>query len=870
MSEHTGFTGTFARVCGIAFIAAAVLAGCSNGKDGGTGATGATGSTGQTGPVGPPGPPGPLSPPTALDISTATTVTATVTGITGTSAPTINFKLVDENGQPLSGLLPSQVRFGIAQLQPAPAAGPATSSQWRSYVTTIDKATPTTLGWGTLDQVQATVEAATTSGAVFTDHGDGSYSYTFSKDLPGFAADSTTKGVPLTYDGTLTHRVGLEIRGTTATPTNNALYTYVPATGATTGYYTRDIVNNGACDACHDDLTAHGGPRTDVQYCVICHNSGTHDAQSGNSLDMKVMVHKIHRGISLPTVVAAGNTTPAAGKGYTIFGHGGANNFSTVIFPQDQRNCTTCHQASDPTTPDANNYKNIPYSGACGTCHDNIDFATGLNHGPAPGIIAADTDCLTCHGPNSNLMSNGVPMNVVGAHTIPELAATANFKFTVVKIEAVKDAAGTIPGATPCAAATVACVVNPGEYPKVTIKVTNPVAGTTYSLADAGFSPTSFVPNPANAAVASDAPSVTVDLAYTTANYTSPGNAQSTSSRPITIRFLAYNTTLSAGPPPFMPYAAATATATTGTPPAQNAYGSYTRIAPFPVTSTIALTGINGNVSGGAFIEGRAVINVAPAGQVPVYSTVGISAADPVYFPIVPPAGTSQAAARRAVIDIASCDTCHKQLQFHGDARNNSSQLCTVCHNPEMTTGSFPAGAGQAIAGPMEFKALIHGIHSANYNYGSHNFTASAPTPVPYPILPDFSSVPVVFPGAINDCEACHLKGADTFYPVDSSQVFASSVWGKGTKDPSDDVAITPNVAACGACHVAQLAQEHMQQQGGVIIDPLKYTDYNGQPLIKNADGTTKAAFQTETCGVCHGKGAIADVKVMHNVAAYH
>ena len=911
MPNAKGLATSLIRACGVALLVGALIAGCSAGKDGANGATGATGGSGSTGNPGSAGPPGPLAPPTAIDVSFAKTITATITGVTTGSQPTISFTLADENGQPLSGLKASQIRFAIAQLQP-PVAGAGTSSQWRAYVTTLEQpsasygfSASSTPAYTQTKQVQATAEVASTAGAKFTDNGDGSYTYLFSQDLAALAAAATanyaaavadaitagklpagTASETMSYNGALTHRIGLEIRGTSATALNNAVYTYVPASGAT-GLanlpLTRDIVNNGECNACHQRLTFHGGPRADIQYCVICHNTGTTDAQSGNSLDMKVMVHKIHRGISLPTIVAAGDTAPAPGKGFTIWGFGGSqSNFNTVIFPQDQRNCTTCHQVADATTPDADHYKLYPYSQACGTCHDNINFATGANHGPAPGIIAADTDCVTCHGPTSGLLSNGVPMTVVGAHTIPELAATANFKFQVVSVVPTTDAAGQNVDTVACpGTAGAPCLVPPGDYALVTIKVTNPTTGSTYSLTNStGFSPTSFVPGTA-ANTASAVPAVTVDLAFTTLNYTGPTNPQNTSasrSPPLTVRFLAYNSVSGAYPLTngALSYAPASATATSGTPPAQNADGSYSRVTLAPVPNGYVLQGISGNVSGAVFVEGRAAINVAPQGQLPSWSTIGVSAADPFYFPIALPSGVTQPAARREVVSITNCDTCHKQLEFHGDSRNNSSKLCVVCHNPEMTTGSFPAAAGQAVAGPMDFKVLIHGLHSGNYNFGSHNFTASAPTPTPYPILPDFSTVPVVFPfpGAFNNCEACHIKGADTFYPVDPSQVFATTVWGGAAKGPQDDLAITPNVAACGACHVTQLAQAHMQQQGGVIVDPLYGGSYSAQITamggsIKNADGTTKPQYQTEVCGVCHGKGQIADVKVMHNIAAY-
>jgi OmcA/MtrC family decaheme c-type cytochrome len=102
------------------------------------------------------------------------------------------------------------------------------------------------------------------------------------------------------YNAALTHRVGFEIRG--LAQANNAVYTFQPSTGATTGIFSREIVDTATCDTCHTSLTAHGGARVEVQYCVMCHNPGTTDPYSGNALDMKVMVHKIHTGNTLPSI----------------------------------------------------------------------------------------------------------------------------------------------------------------------------------------------------------------------------------------------------------------------------------------------------------------------------------------------------------------------------------------------------------------------------------------------------------------------------------------------------------------------------------------------------------------------------------------
>ena len=48
------------------------------------------------------------------------------------------------------------------------------------------------------------------------------------------------------------------------------------------------------------------------------------------------MVHKIHYGEDLPSVQAGGK--------YQIIGFGqSVNDFSTVVFPADVRNCQVCH-----------------------------------------------------------------------------------------------------------------------------------------------------------------------------------------------------------------------------------------------------------------------------------------------------------------------------------------------------------------------------------------------------------------------------------------------------------------------------------------------------------------------------------------------
>ncbi|MFQ5587760.1 MAG: hypothetical protein ACE5F7_02880, partial [Nitrospiria bacterium] len=237
---------------------------------------GTAGCEGDDGPVGHQGQPATLS------ISNAASIVPAITSASISSPPKVHFKLTNENATPLVGLSASNISFAIARL----AAG-GNGSEWQSYLTRTETADG--IGPGTADQIQA----ATENGASGTllDHGDGTYTYTFAADLDKAA-------VP--FDATLTHRVGFEIRGLAET-TGNAVYTFRPSDGATTGLLSRDIVKDTSCNACHDKLSLHGGARFETKYCVLCHNPGSTDANSGNTLDFKIMIHKIHRGENLPS-----------------------------------------------------------------------------------------------------------------------------------------------------------------------------------------------------------------------------------------------------------------------------------------------------------------------------------------------------------------------------------------------------------------------------------------------------------------------------------------------------------------------------------------------------------------------------------------
>jgi len=162
-------------------------------------------------------------------------------------------------------------------------------------------------------------------------------------------------------------------------------------------------VANATCNSCHHDLGLHGGRRKDIKLCATCHSIQSTDPDTGNTVDLKVMIHKIHMGEELPSV--------QDGTPYQIIGHNNSvHDYSEVVFPQDIRNCDTCHR---PDAPEGDIWYSRPGIRACGSCHDNIDWELGTGHAGGPQVD--DTYCAVCHVPQGNLEYDA---SIIGAHTI--------------------------------------------------------------------------------------------------------------------------------------------------------------------------------------------------------------------------------------------------------------------------------------------------------------------------------------------------------------------------------------------------------------------------------------------------------------------
>lgn len=320
----------------------------------------------------------------------------------------VTFRIADDKAQPLDrdGINtpgPVTLNFVLARIKQG-------DRQYTAYTTRLQP-NPTT--------GRQFLQGATDSGGSYSSSAQGVYTYTFGAKIP-----------PADYDPSATQTVG--IYGTRdlkdfglGTYVGNAVFDWVPSGAPVT--VVRDVVRTENCNACHDPLQAHGGgARREVRLCVLCHTPQSTDAVTGNTIDMKVMIHKIHRGADLPSVQAGGS--------YSIEDE----DFSDVLFPRDIRNCETCHQQG---TQSANNLTQ-PARGPCGACHDDVNFETGQNHGLG-GIQTSDANCTLCHPPETG---RAFDISIKGAHTIPERIPTLpGVNFDILSVE------GTAPGSNPTA-----------------------------------------------------------------------------------------------------------------------------------------------------------------------------------------------------------------------------------------------------------------------------------------------------------------------------------------------------------------------------------------------------------------------------------
>ena len=784
---------------GLAALLAIGIAGCG-------GDDGAQGPTGPTGPAGPAGPPGPnavvLTPTTSPETFANLKITAKVSSASISSAPVVNFSLVDHEGKPIVGFGAtsksssakfasySNLAFSLAKLVPGSNGSP---SKWVSYiVTTVE----------TNAAAPAPTRPSTDNTGTLVDNGDGTYKYTFYRDVTKIKDQVAAMTDPagsnkadlgdLTYDANLTHRLTIQISGNapgTGTNTPNAvqvvagvplkqavdvIYDFIPATGnpVTSADTQRDIAANAACQSCHSTLGGlpgdsaessgagfHGGSRNNVQYCVVCHTDqrkygraeATYNAAtltfSGNTYivdgrtigNLPNLVHKIHAG-----KVLARNTYNYAN---VLFDEGG--------YSQDVRNCQKCHDGGGPTpTLQGGNWKTKPSRLACGACHDGINFATGTGvtlkdaaagltstpNAHPPGPQADDSLCTICHG---EVSSTG--QTRIDKYHLPVTPPNKGSSLHV---------AG---GNNNTNAAWIAS--NTSRLPEGAIKVSyevksvslnasrNPVMvfrwlqnGTPVAIND--FATAAVNPASGQKEIWNNfmgSPSAQFVWAEPQDGVAKPGSFNKSASAYLRS---VWNGTVAA--------TAATLAAGAG---ADAGYYVVTLTGTTIPASAVMLTGGMGysyNVSSTLPLTQTNLADYpVPDGS----GLVNASATNKTGGLIVIAPNANRVAngftGRRAIVDDAKCNACHQELgaftedAFHGGQRNDGT-TCAWCHTPNRASSGWSADS----------TVFVHAIHGGAKRSVQYNWHAVSATEGLWQIK---------YPGVLARCEQCHVAGSYDF-----------------------------------------------------------------------------------------------------------
>lgn len=260
---------------------------------------------------------------------------------------------------------------------------------------------------------QSAIQAAADTGGRWEKVADGEYLYTFGTRAPANIDRAATHTIGAYGSRNLTEfDLGVNY--------DDDVFHFIPSgQGAP---QVRDVIKTATCNKCHDQLAFHGGSRRSMELCILCHTPQTTDPDTGNTVDMTVMTHKIHMGASLPSVRAGGK--------YQIIGFNqSVADYSKVVFPADVRNCDSCHDQKSGAAQASAMFNAT--RAACGSCHDNVNFATGEGHVNLPQV--SDAQCTNCHIPQGELDFDA---SILGAHTVPRQSRLlSGLQFDLVRVD---------------------------------------------------------------------------------------------------------------------------------------------------------------------------------------------------------------------------------------------------------------------------------------------------------------------------------------------------------------------------------------------------------------------------------------------------
>jgi len=795
------------------------------------------GAGGLVGPAGPTGPAG---------VSTATTgLNVTVLSV-GTTAPiAVRFTMRDDRGYPIdvqgvyslnlpmsgaTGQGPA-VRFALAYV-PTDATGTL------PYVVRTVSGTPPA----------PTALSGTITGATPTvvQNAPGDYTYTFPSSVT-YDAASLTNGNTYTLWIQAARQMNPDDNTDPKTfIAKNVEYSYVPS-GATAPVK-RELVTTAACNKCHRGFSPEGstgnafhvGGRVEAPFCNVCHNP----ARANPNADANVFVHRIHNSRALQTAFTTSGTATSGTQGVTTCSSAApctctvANPCTTatgnlfheieITYPQDVRNCNTCHGDA---AQGAQAFSRASTK-ACGSCHDMVNFGTPVAypdcaHPPGKDVAGVnllcnhtggpqtDADCASCHNaahvqsyhvtvvppdPN-NVYLGGTNGNthaawMAAAGQVPAGASVLRYVLPANAVSLFTDSGGV-------------------RRPRIVFKVTRDGADVDFGTYDAATKPemiADFVGSPSAYfayAVPQDGVATPADFNVTAGAYLKniwKGTATSTSAGTLTRDAVTgfYTATLTGVVVPpnatmftgGIGYTYSLGSATNSPPFANNAQPfTQTNVAGFSyLANTCSGTNNYCGGTGGLIVpipnEWQTLSVSAGTSSVGMGGSGGntaCTAAAPCPCTATNPCFPT--GARRAIVDKLKCRDCHAPLgvapSFHAGQRNDGPS-CSFCHNPNRTSAAWSANG----------KDAIHAIHGARKRAAAYAWHAITPTE-------NFSEV--TFPGALNNCTACHLADTFDFSATASARALPNLLWstvGQGRYDsrsasnPSSWFTISPYVTS--------------------------------------------------------------------------
>jgi len=702
----------------------------------------------------------------------------------------------------------------------------------------------------------------------------------------------------------------------------NAIFDFTPATGtqiATTASG-RDIVPTSKCNDCHknlggfpdasaadSDATFHGGSRNKIEYCVVCHtdqrkygraeavvipnatNGGNYDGKNTYKINtlgvgnLKTHIHKIHMSENLTK---------------TGYNYGGIAYETACKFPQDVRNCTKCHDNSAITTPDpaqrtaqGDNWFNVPNRAACGACHDGINFegtaTIGINGtgqtladfkagittagtGHVGGVRHDDTQCALCHTATT-IPVNHIPVTPPG----PDNALLAGQTNANTNAASIASNTNRLPaGAIKISYEINSVSLNASRNPVMVFRILQDGARKDLNV----FATTAVNPATGQKEIFDGfmgAPSVYFVYAVPQDGIAAPADFNASASS--YLRSLWNGTAIGAaagtlaGPDANGFY---TATITGSTVPANAVMLTGGMGYSYNVKSSLPLTQTN-----------LAEFPTAPATGAGL--TPGMPNATGGLIVIAPNAQkvATGFTGRRPIVEDARCNKCHQELgtftedAFHAGQRNDGT-TCAWCHNPNKTSSGWTADS----------TSFVHSIHAAAKRTVPYTWHAASKAD---------GFFTIGYPGILSDCETCHLPSTFDFSaPASASalpnRLYRTSAAGTIVVDfttspevtailtatptrtfgvafavdqngapttPSTPAGIAANLVnspiatTCFACHTDTLAIAHMKGNGASLYQPRG----NSTALVAG-----DALATPEQCVLCHLKGKVADIGVVH------